>query len=333
MTRSCPVCGAPNEDSANFCGRCGYNFDQQNSGQSAGVSNQNVPPFPNFPNVPPDYNFNLFTSLGPLRKAFLTLFIGLILLIIPSIILTVAVPGSLIAFIGFFWPSIELLLLTTFMLLYALGGILVFVGVIRLIYGFHKVSKTSLSNADYYRSTRNWLLASLFGFLVDVSILAPISAIETTVMISSLRAIKISDLLNYLWAVGIVVIALILYLVSYIKLIKSLKFLSKDLQVKKLHTASNYLHYSLIMYIILIILLPILLFVSISAIVHSLSSNLISQSLPVELEILVGVVPIIILFVLQAIGYYFAYAGIRQFESRYYDVATKDYESTVRRFP
>jgi len=330
MTKSCPVCGAPNEDSANFCGRCGYNFDQQNSGQSAGESHQNLPPFPN---VPPDLNFNLLGSLSSLRKAFKTLFIGLILLIIPSIILTVPVPGSLIAFVDFFWPSIGLLLLATIALLYAFGGIMVFVGFIRLIYGFHKISKTSLSNADYYRSTRNWLLASLFGLLVDVSILAPISAIYTTVMISSLRAIKISDLLNYLWAVGIMVIALILYLVSYIKLIKSLEFLSKDLQVKELHTASNYLHYSLIMYIILIILLPILLFVSISAIVHSLSSNLISQSLPVELEILVGAVPIIILFVLQAIGYYFAYAGIRQFESRYYDVATKDYESTVRRFP
>jgi len=324
MTKSCPVCGALNEDSANFCGRCGYNFYQQNSGQSAGESHQNVPPFPN---VPLDLNFNLLDSLSSLRKAFSALLIGLILLIIPSIILTVPVPvpGSLIAFVDFFWPSTELLLLTTFALLYVFGGIMVFVGFIWLIYGFHEISETSLSNADYYRSTRNWLLASLFGFIV-VFILAPISIMANTVMILSLRAIKISDLLNYLLAVGIMGIPLILYLVSYIKLIKSLKFLSKDLQVKKLLTASNFLHYTLI-------LLPILLFVSISAIVHSLSSNLISQSLPVELEILVGFVPIIILFVLQAIGYYFAYAGIRQFESRYYDVATKEYESAVRRFP
>jgi len=326
MARSCPVCGAPNEDTANFCGRCGYNFDQQNSGQSAGKFHQNVPPFPN---VPPDINFNLITSLDSLRKAFLTLFIGLIILIISLIIIIVTDSGSLIAFVGFFWPSDELLLLGTFMILLVFGGIMVFAGFIRLIYGFSKISKTSLSNADYYRSTRNWLLASLFGFIV-VFILAPISAMETTVMISSLRAIKISDLLNYLWAVGIMGIALILYLVSYIKLIKSLKFLSIELQVKKLHTASKYLHYSLIMYIILIIILPILLFMSISAIVHSLSSDLISQSLPVELEILVDVVPIIILFVLQAIGYYFAYAGIRQFESRYYNLAAWDYKQRVR---
>jgi len=329
MTRSCPVCGAPNEDSANFCSRCGYNFDQQDSGQSAGESHQNVPPLPN---VPPDYDFNLIDSIDSLRTPFLTLFIGLILQIISLIILTVSVLGSLIAFVSFFWPSIDLLLIPL-IFLYPLGGIFVFIGFIRLIYGFHKISKTSLSNADYYRSTRNWLLASLFGFLVDVFILAPILAIETTVMISSLRAIKIPDLLNYLWAVGIVVIALILYLVSYIKLIKSLKFLSIELQVEKLNAASKYLHYSLIMYIILIIILPILLFVSISAIVHSLSSDLISQSLPVELEILADIVPIIILYILQAIGYYFAYAGIRQFESRYYNLAAKDYGSSVRKIP
>jgi len=328
MTRSCPVCGAPNEDSANFCGRCGYNFDQQNSGQSAGESHQNVPPFPN---VPPDLNFNLITSLDSLRKAFLTLFIGLIILIISLIIVTDS--GSLITFVGFFWPSDELLLLVTFTILLVFGGIMVFAGFIWLIYGFSNISETSLSNADYYRSTRNWLLASLFGFLVYIFILAPISAKEITGIILSLRAIKVSDLLNNLWAVGIMSIVIILYLVSYIKLIKSLKFLSKDLQVKKLHTASKYLHYSLIMYIILFILLPILLFVSISTIVHSLSSDLISQSLLVELEILVGVVPIIILFVLQAIGYYFAYAGIRQFESGYYNLAAWDYKQRVRQFP
>jgi len=331
MTRSCPVCGAPNEDSANFCGRCGYNFDQQNSGQSAGKFHQNVPPNAN---VPPDYNFNLITSLDSLRHAFSTLFIGSILLIIFFIFLTVTIWGSLVASFGLFWASIQLLLLATVMFLGAFGVIMIFAGFIRLILGFNKISKTLLSNADYYRSTRNWLLASLFGFIV-VFILAPISIMETTVMISSLRAIKVSDLLNYLWAVGIMSIALILYLVSYIKLIKSLKFLSKDLQVKELHSASNYLLYYLIINIIFIILLPILQFVSSSAIVHSLSSDLANQSLMFklgELEIL-GVVPLIILLVLNAIGYYLAHAGIRQFESRYYNLAAKDYKSRVRQFP
>jgi len=329
MARSCPVCGASNEDTSNFCGRCGYNFDQQNSDQSAGKFHQNVPPNAN---VPPDYNFNLITSLDSLRTSFSTLFIGSILLIIFFIFLTVTIWGSLVASFGLFWASIQLLLLATVMFLGAFGVIMVFAGFIRLILGFSKISKTSLSNADYYRSTRNWLLASLFGFIM-VFILAPISIMETTVMISSLRAIEVSDLLNYLWAVGIMSIALILYLVSYIKLIKSLKFLSKDLQVKELHSASNYLLYSLIINIIFIILLPILQFVSSSAIVHSLSSDLANQSLPVELGILVGVVPIIILFVLQAIGYYLAHAGISQFESRYYNLAAKDYESRVRQFP
>jgi len=329
MTKSCPVCGALNEDSANFCGRCGYNFDQQNSGQSAGESHQNVPPFPN---VPLDLNFNLLDSLSSLRKAFLALIILLILLINFLIFLTVPILGSLAGSFGLFWASNQLLFLTTVMFFGAFGVIMAFVGFIVLILGFSKISKTSLGNADYYRNTRNWLLASLFGFIV-VFILAPISIMANTVMILSLRAIKISDLLNYLLAVGIMGIPLILYLVSYIKLIKSLKFLSKDLQVKKLRIASNFLHYTLIMYIILIILLPILLFVSISAIVHSLSSHLMSQSLLGELGILVVVALIIISFVLKAIGYYFAYAGIRQFESRYYDVATKDYEERVRQIP
>ena len=333
MTKSCPVCGASNEDSANSCIRCGYNFEQHNSGQSAEKFHQNGPPFAN---VPPDYNFNLITSLDSLRRAFSWLFIGLILLIISLVL------GASMVFVVFFWPSIELmfleisLTLLVLVTLPVLGEFIVFVGFILLISGFGKISKTSLSNADYYRSTRNWLLASLFGLLiivVDIFVIAPILAPRATAIISSLLAFKVSGLLTLLWAVGIMGIALILYLVSYIKLIKSLEFLSKDLQVKKLHSASNYLHYSLITCIILIILLPILLFVSISAIVHSLSSDLISQSLLVELEILLDVVPINILFVLQAIGYYFAYTGIGEFESRYYNLATLNYKWKLGKFP
>jgi len=334
MTKSCPVCGAPNEDSANSCIRCGYNFEQHNSGQSAEKFHQNGPPFAN---VPPDYNFNLITSLDSLRRAFSWLFKGLILLIISLVL------GASMVFVVFFWPSIELMFLVISLTLPVLGEFIVFVGFILLISGFGKISKTSLSNADYYRSTRNWLLASLFGLLiivVDIFVIAPISAPRATAIISSLLAFKVSGLLTLLWAVGIMGMALILYLVSYIKLIKSLEFLSKDLQVKKLHSASNYLHYYLIMYIILIILLPILLYVSISAIVHSLSSivhslssDLISQSLLVNLEILLDVVPIIILFVLQAIGYYFAYTGIGEFESIYYNLATLNYKWKLGKFP
>jgi hypothetical protein len=304
MTKSCPVCGASNEDSANFCIRCGYNFDQHNSGQSAENFHQNDSPFAN---VPPDYNFNLVPSLESLRRAFSWLFLGLILFIIPLIILPVL--DALIAFGGLFWQSFELMFLLIPPTLLVLGGFIAFVGVIFLISGFGKISKTSLSNADYYRSTRNWLLASLFGLFIIV--------MDLFFIVPILLAFKVSDLL---WPVGMMGIALILYLVSYIKLIKSLKFLSKDLQVKKLHNASNYLYYSLIMNIILIILLPILLFVSISAIVHSLSSDLISQL--GELNILLYVVPIIILFVLQAIGCYFAYTGIDEFESRYHSLVT-----------
>jgi len=207
MTRSCPVCGAPNEDSANSCIRCGYNFDQHNSDQSAEKFHQNVPPFAN---VPPDYNFNLITSLDSLRRAFFWLFIGLILIILPVL-------GASIAFVGFFWPSIELMFLVIPLTLPVLGEFIVFVGFILLISGFGKISKTSLSNVDYYRSTRNWLLASLFGLLiivVDIFVIASKSASRATAIISSLLAFKVSGLLTLLWAVGIMGIALILYLVS-----------------------------------------------------------------------------------------------------------------------
>jgi len=288
MTKFCPVCGTPNEDSAHFCIRCGYNFDQQsNFDQTAKPFQQNVPPSMNIP--PGD---NLLYNLDSLRSAFFWLFIGSILSIIP-----------LINFIG---------------------AIIVFIGFILLIIGFGKISKTSLRNAGYYRSTRNWLLASIiYGLLiivVDIVVLilyyTAASVVTTT---SSLPASNGSSLLILLWAVGIMgIIYIIIYLVAYIKLIKSLKFLSEDLQVRKLHSAGNYLLYSLIMNIISIILLPILLFVSISAIAPSLSSGLTTQSLTVILGALaIPIVLIIISFILQLIGYHSAYTGIDEFKSRY----------------
>ena len=129
-------------------------------------------------------------------------------------------------------------------------------------------------------------------------------------------------------------IILIIYLVAYIKLIKSLKFLSEDLQVKKLYSAGNYLLYSLIIYIISIIYLTILLFISYSAIANSLSSGLTTGSLLVKLgELTITFAPIIISLILQLIGYHFAYKGIDEFVSRYYNLAAIKYKRKLGEFP
>jgi len=340
MTKFCPVCGTPNEDSAHSCIRCGYNFDQQsNFGQSAEPFQENVP---TSMNIPSDDNFNLIRNLDSLRNAFFWLFIGLILLIIPLI--TLPVLGALIVFDGSFWLSSGLILLiiplitVTITVTPGLGELIVFVGFIRLISGFGKISKTSLGNADYYRSTRNWLLASLFGLLITVVdafiLIIHNTAASGITTISSLLTFKGSSLLILLWAVGIMGIILIIYLVAYIKLIKSLKFLSEDLQVKKLYSAGNYLLYSLIIYIISIIYLTILLFISYSAIANSLSSGLTTGSLLVKLgELTITFAPIIISLILQLIGYHFAYKGIDEFVSRYYNLAAIKYKRKLGKFP
>ncbi|MGC8565476.1 MAG: zinc-ribbon domain-containing protein [Thermoplasmata archaeon] len=285
MTKFCPVCGTPNEDSAHFCVRCGYNFDQQsNLGQTAQPFQQNIPSV----NIPP--SDNLLYNLDSLRSAFFWLFIGSILSIIP-----------IINFIG---------------------AIIVFIGFILLIIGFGKISKTSLRNAGYYRSTRNWLLVSIiFGLLVIAVDIVAVILLYSTVAITTtpLPSSYGSNLLILLGAVGIMgIIYIIIYLVAYIKVIKSLKFLSEDLQVRKLHSAGNYLLYSLVVNIISIVLLPILLFLSISAIAPTLSSGLTTQSLTVLLGALaVPIVIIIIAYILQLIGYHSAYTGIDEFKSRY----------------
>ena len=288
MTKFCPVCGTPNEDSAHFCVRCGYNFEQQsNPGQTAQPFQQNIPPSMNIPS-----GDNLFYNLDSLRSAFFWLFIGAILSIIPIINFI----GAIIAFIGF----------------------------ILLIIGFGKISKTSLRNAGYYKSTRNWLLAILIFDIIDIIMttifIASIYTITGVGVTSSSGPASYPSNLSLLSGIFIFIeiISLIIYIVAYIKLINSLKFLSEDLQVRKLYSAGNYLLYSLILVFVSVILLIIILYISISAIASSLSSGLTTQSLMVLLgSLAIPIVLIIIAFIFQLIGYHSAYTGIDEFKSRY----------------
>jgi len=266
---------------------------------------QNVPPFMN---ISPADNF--LQGLDSLRKGFHRLFIVsilLIILLIDFIGVIIVINLNAQVFFALFLPIIILMIILIF-----------FMGFISLIGGFGKISKTSISNADYYRGTKDWLLASFF-LLIIMGIFVLIISISITQALkptSSLPVFNGSNLI--LWTAGIVgIIYIVIYLVPYIKLIKSLKFLSEDLQVRKLHSAGNYLFYSLIMNIISIIL-PILLYESISKVVPLLSSSLTTKSLTAIFSILaVSIVLIIIFSIFQLIGYHSAYTGIDEFKFRY----------------
>jgi len=277
----------------------------------------NLKPFQQ--NVPPPMNIspadNFLRGLNLLRNGFEMLFIVSIFLIIPLIDFISAIINFIIALTLFlFTPIINLIII-----------ILIFIGFISLIRGFGKISKTSIWNADYYRSTRDWLLAlfvlliimGLFIIGILILIIIILSTTSAGTSTSPLLVFNRSNLI--LWTFGIIgIISIIIYLVAYIKLIKSLKFLSKDLQVRKLHSAGNYLFYSLIINIISIILLLILIFISISEIVHLLSSSLTIQSLTAILSIFaLPIFLIIISFIFQLIGYHSAYTGINEFKFRY----------------
>jgi len=292
MTKFCPNCGTLNEDSAHFCVKCGDNFDQLNKDSHPNQEmQQNGNPVQNAP-----MGSEFLNNMQSLRSAFFWLFLGTILSIIP--IISIA------------------------------GGIIVFIGFILLIIGFGKISRSSLRNAEQYRKTRNWLLISLITgiifimylivfylslFVITTYTTTPIGATSTGTSLISSAGVALIAILTIL-----AILYIIAYLMAYLSVVKSLRLLSEDLQVKKLYSAGSYLFYSLILVIISIIITPVLLIVSLSAVSAAIAAGLTVQVFYAILGALaVPIIIDIIAFILQLVSYHSAYTGIDEFMYRY----------------
>ncbi len=273
MTKICPLCGSPNEDDAQTCVKCGYIFNQKLN--------------------PPSYDQQLYIvnsevnpliyKVGYLRKAFFILLIGTILLILP--------------FINF------------------IGTIIFLVGIFFLIKGFDKISETNLRYKRHYRNTRIWLIVllifSVFMYVVEQFGLN-YNSIVSVVMNS--KGTYNSDIwMNLDTVIMMVAINTIVYVLAYLKLIKSLKLLSEELQVKRLHKAGNYLLFSLIPYIISVVLFPILLLLILRP-GSPLSPDLGASKFTLFLEwVALPAFIIVIAYIVQILGYRYAYRGIDEF--------------------
>lgn len=292
MTKFCPNCGTPNEDSAHFCVKCGYNFDQLSNEMHANQGMQtNANPVQNV-----QMGSELLNNLQSLRSAFFWLFLGTILAIIPIISIV--------------------------------GGIIVFIGSILLIIGFGKISRSSLKNAGQYKKTRNWLIISLITGIIFIVYLPSFFlsvSVETTYTTPTTGTTYMGT--SSISSVGVVLIAIlailailyiIAYLMAYLSVVKSLRLLSEDLQVKKLYSAGSYLFYSLILVIISIIITPILLLLFYPAVSAAIFAGLaFLASYAILSAFAVPIIIDIIALILQLFSYHSAYIGIDEFMNRY----------------
>jgi len=289
MTKFCPKCGMPNEDNAHYCVRCGYNFD--NLDVNLPSKNQNLGEEINREQTNSIPRESLFSKINYLRSGFFWLFIGTILMIIP---------------------------LANF-----IAPIFLFVGYIILIIGFNKISKSSLKNVGQYKSTSKFLLTFvIFEILLSILLIIFFITVLNVILSSNIETFtQMPAIFSGSFTVLIYILSIIsfiLYIISFLKIIESLKLLSKELLVQRLRKAGNYLFYSLILFVISIIILILLIFIT--GMVTSIEISTGNSPLYILSLLLFLIIPsvlIIISYILQIIGYYFAYAGIDEFESQY----------------
>jgi len=287
VSKFCTRCGSENSDDANFCKVCGAPLEP---------AKQPSPP-PQQYAPPPGYGQQMFQSnpemllysnLQSLRSAFFWMFLGIILSIIPIVNIV--------------------------------GGIILFIAFILLILAFGKVANTSLPHAAEYKSTKNWLLFLLIFDIVGSIILASVIIVAVFIVTATTSSTRSSYLsintlgIGAIAAIGILfVLMLIFYIITYLKVVNSLKSLGADLSVQTLHKAGNYLFYALIISIVGDILLPVFFYVDIF--VSSISAAKISLY-SIFLILLVPLIVIIAAYILEILSFHNAYTGIDEFLNR-----------------
>ena len=312
MSKICAKCGVENADDATTCKACGEPFP------AAPVTEPSPPPVQE---APPSKSTELYPRLKSLRRAFFFMFLGTILAIIPVVDIA--------------------------------GGIVLLVGVIMLILGFGKIAKTNLAHAKEYKSTRNWLLfmpiVSIGGTIVLIAFVYTIR-FPALISMSTTNSTNYSHIISFVVSVatiateilaGVAILAVLIlafYMIAYLKVVNALKYLSLDLSVSRLNKAGNYLLYSLIIYLITTIMIPVFLIVdfliaitsiaklatmisftspsvmqsTLSAFLKTLTSSsfILKLAMPYIVTIVIFVIVLIVALVLKVSSYRNAYKGI-----------------------
>ncbi|WP_393971382.1 hypothetical protein OXIME_001658 [Oxyplasma meridianum] len=249
-------------------------------------------------------------SLKKLRTAFFVLFLGSILTIIPLIDIV--------------------------------GSLLLFIGVILLIMGFGRLADSKMVNARHYGSTRNWLIFNIIASLAVIVVsyyflyVRVFSLIVSSLIVSGKPPSIPLSVLNesFLIAGASVAVITVIYVIAYLKIVASLKFLSAELSVPKLRGASTYLRVSIILFALTaVILFPSLYFglhylatlsSGNSSITYAGNSaflpiGIILSAIPAAIavpviEIITAlVVEIITALVIEIVAYHGAYSGLDEF--------------------
>ncbi|MGC8630706.1 MAG: zinc-ribbon domain-containing protein [Thermoplasmata archaeon] len=290
MSKFCTHCGAENSDDAYFCKACGAPLEPAKP--PAPPLQQYATPVYGQPMYQPSPDMMLYSNLQSLRSAFFWMFLGLILSIIP----VVNIVGAIILFIAF----------------------------ILLILGFGKVANTGLPHAAQYRSTKNWLLISLIVGIVlgavtviiiieDLLIYSGSLSVSTATSISKLLVIGI-------WSIVAIIIFtitdFIIYIITYLKVVNSLKSLSVDLSVQRLKKAGNLLFYALIITIVGELLIPLFLYIDVFISLKTAALNSLNSIYSMLAILAVPMILIVVAYILEIISFYNAYTGIDEFNNR-----------------
>lgn len=304
MVRYCGYCGQQLPDDSVFCTSCGKRLADLNAQESSqpGVPQGTPQPYPQWQAGNSQVWPAVASRLHTLRSAFFWMFVGSIVSVIP--------------------------------LVGVIGGVILLVGFILLVKGFGELSQAPLAGASYYRSTRDWILGA---FLVAVSLAVVLGALVALLVPGVFGGKIVNDqarsALFPIAPADIAVIAgfgvagLVVYLVAFVKLARSLKFLGRDLSVKSLASAGDYLVYSLIAYLAMYIALPLLFGLSflqgirflttnstVSGTVTSVASTAIISVVAPFFGLFAAVASFsLVIWILQLLAYHSAYSGIDEY--------------------
>ncbi len=102
----------------------------------------------------------------------------------------------------------------------------------------------------------------------------------------------------------------VIYIITYLKLVNSLKSLGSDLSVQRLNTAGNYLFYALIISIVGYILIPVFLYLDVFISLTTAPLTSIYSTLSI---FAVPLIVMIVAYILEILSFYNAYTGIGEF--------------------
>lgn len=243
------------------------------------------------------YNDDLYVlreNLRSLRTAFLVLFIGSILMIIPLIDIA--------------------------------GAVLLFIGIIMLIVGLGRIGNSKMVNSRYYLSTRNWLVFNIIASIAAVVTvyyflyMLIISPILSSAAVSGTPPSISSSVFNEVFLItgAAVAVIIVIYVIAYLKLAGTLKFLSSELSVPKLGSASTYLKIAMVLSALTSVIAVVSYYFSLHTIIIANSGNGSVGITGSPVFDLLGVLlytflAAIVAFIFELMAYHGAYSGIDEF--------------------